>query len=806
MTTGSLDGIRVLDVSMSEAGSWCTRLLADFGADVVVAEPASGHPLRSLGPRDTNNASITAAYLLANKRSVALDGGNPGARERLLDLARASDVVVSSDSPSRLEAAGLTFKRIASPNLILAHITPFGFESELAEARGNDLSVAARSGWASINGLADREPLKPSGMQVSYCAGLAAFSAIVAAVLDREAHGGNGQEIDVSELDVMVAAFAPALLRGQYQGEVMRRHPEMDLTTGPVPVADGYFALTISRAHFWHDAMNLLGLTDLAEDSRWDAAWYRAAHKDEYVGRVQAAMATWARDRLFEELAARRVVAGPVLTMPELAANEQLRARRYWVRPEQAPDGPEYPGAPFRMSATPWLLRRPVPALGQHTADVLREFKSAATASAKPTTGNGGAGPFAGLRGIVLTQAWAGSFCTELLAFLGADIIQVEVRKRLDSWRGPLDAPIASALRDLPTASHPWNCNPLYNSVNLNKRCITLDLQTTEGLEVFRQLLPHADFVAENFSPRVLGNLGIGFEEMRAIKPDVILCSLSAYGHDGPWANIPGIGGTIEPTSGMSALLGYEGGAPINSGQMYPDAVAGFYGCAAIVAAIRHRNRTGEGQYIDLSMQEAALTFVGDAALEFTTTGRQRPRMGNRHRDFAPHGIYRCAGEEDWVAIACESETDWLALCHAAGRPDWAGDIRFSSMAARRQHEDELDAQISAWTSGLARDDVAAMLSAAGLIAAPVLNNREVAADEFLHRRRMVADVEHPEAGRWPQAVSPFRFSRTSAPEIRSAPVLGGDSREVLRELLGMSDITVEELVAKGVSGVGPPD
>jgi crotonobetainyl-CoA:carnitine CoA-transferase CaiB-like acyl-CoA transferase len=806
MRKGPLDGLRVLDISTSAAGAWCTRLLADFGADVVVAEPAIGHPLRSQGPRAEDGQSITAAYLLANKRSVALDVGNPGDRERLLDLARASDAVVSSDTPSRLEAAGLTFEKVASPSLILAHITPYGFEGELAEARGNDLAVAARSGWASINGLADREPLKPSGLQVSYCAGLAAFSAIVAAVYEREARGGSGQEIDVSELDVMVAAFAPALLRGQYQGEAMKRHPEMDLTNGPVPVADGYFALTISRAHFWHDAMNLLGLTDLAGDSRWDASWYRAAHKDEYVGRVQAAMAQWPRDRLFEELAARRVVAGPVLTMSELTKNDQLRARGFWMRPDEAHDGPEYPGAPFRMSATPWRLGRAAPAKGEHTAEVLKQLKSLPAPAAKPAVPSRGPGPLAGLRGIVLTQAWAGSFCTELLAFLGADIVQVEVRKRLDAWRGAVDAPLARALREGPTALHPWNCNYLYNSVNLNKRCVTLDLQTPECLDLFRRLLPQADFVAENFSPRVLGNLGIGYEQLKAIKPDIILCSLSAYGHDGPWANIPGIGGTIEPTSGMSALLGYEGGPPINSGQMYPDAVAGFYGCAGIVAALRHRNRTGEGQYIDLSMQEAALTFVGDAALEFTMTGRQRSRRGNRHPDFAPHGIYRCAGEEEWVAIACEGDGDWLRFCLAAARPDWASDGRFESMASRKQHEDELDSAINAWTVGLSRDEVVSLLASAGLVVAPVLDNREVAADEFLRRRGMVVEVEHPEAERWPQAVSPFWFSRTPAPALRPAPVLGGDSHEVLRELLGMTDEAFEELVARGVSGVGPPD
>jgi crotonobetainyl-CoA:carnitine CoA-transferase CaiB-like acyl-CoA transferase len=415
-------------------------------------------------------------------------------------------------------------------------------------------------------------------------------------------------------------------------------------------------------------------------------------------------------------------------------------------------------------------------------------------------------GPLAGTRGIVLTQAWAGSYCTELLGLMGADIIQVEVRKRLDSWRGSYDAPLAPALKDVPTARHSWNCNALYNSVNLNKRCITLDLQEPAGVDVFRRLLPFADFVAENFSPRVLGNLGIDYAAMKAIKPDVILCSLSAYGNGGPWANIPGIGGTIEPTSGMSALLGYADGPPLNSGQMYPDAVAGLCGVAAILTALHHRNRTGEGQYIDLSMQEANLAFIGDVALEYALTGRQRRRMGNRHPTFAPHGIYPCAGDDRWIAIACEDERQWAALCAVAGHDEWRTGSRFATSAARKQHEDALDALLAGWTGGSDRDDLAGRLASAGVVAAPILDALEVAADPNLRARGLVADVDHPEAGRWSQATSPLHFSRTPATDVRPAPCLGEHSFEVLAELLGMNREEYDQLVASGVSGSGPPD
>lgn len=413
-------------------------------------------------------------------------------------------------------------------------------------------------------------------------------------------------------------------------------------------------------------------------------------------------------------------------------------------------------------------------------------------------------GPLAGTRGIVLTQAWAGSYCTSLLGMLGADVIQVEVRKRPDSWRGDYAAPLAPALREIETAQHPWNCNPLYNSVNLGKRCITLDLADERAMAIFRRLLTVADFCVENFSPRVMGNFGLAYEQMREIKPDIILASLSAYGHDGPWANVPGIGGTIEPSSGMSALLGYEGGPPLNSGQMYPDAVAGLNACGAIITALRHRDRAGHGQFIDLSMQEACLAWVGDAFLEYGFTGKQRPRMGNRHHTFAPHGIYPAAGDDRWVALACETEAQWSAL-DALARGGWAADARFATMAGRKANEDALDEAIRAWTAPQDRDALAARLIAGGVIAAPVHDALEVAADPVLRERGVVTEIEHPETGRWPQVVLPMHFSRTAPEPPRHAPLQGQHTHEVLAELLEMSADEVDELVRAGVSGGGPP-
>ena len=413
-------------------------------------------------------------------------------------------------------------------------------------------------------------------------------------------------------------------------------------------------------------------------------------------------------------------------------------------------------------------------------------------------------GPLTGVRGIVLTQAWAGNWCTSLLGQMGADVIQVEVRKRIDIWRGSYDAPIPSQVRGKKPLQQPWNMGAGYNSICLNKRCITLDLGTDEGMTIFKRLVPFADFVAENFSPRVMGNFGIGYEQLKEIKPDIILASLSGYGHDGPWANVPAIGGTIEPTAGQSALLGYAGDQPLNSGQMFPDPIAAMYGVLGIAAALRHRDRTGEGQYVDLSMQEANASIIGDAAMEYVLTGRQRPRMGNRHTTFAPHGIFPAAGEGQWVALACETDAQWRALSDLAGR-DWAADARFTTLEDRKRHEDDLEAAISEWSRETSREELVAMLLRAGVIAAPVHDAFEVARDEQMLDRGFLRAVDHPQTGEWTQATLPVRFSATPAEHFRPAPCQGEHTAEVLEELLGLSSDEVDALVAAGISGEGPP-
>lgn len=371
----ALHGVRVLDVSTTVAGAWCTRLLAGLGADVVMLEPPAGHPTRALDPKDARGVSILSTYVLAGKRSLTLNLDTAEGQESARQIAARMDVVVSSARPSELAARRLRYPDLRAPALVMAHVTAHGMTGPLAETQGNDLTAAARSGWASINGYSTRSPLKPAAWGASLCTGIAAASAIAAALFHRDRHPGEGQEVDVAEIEVLAGMFAPPLLGTEYSGVPVRRRDPSDLLGGPVPVRDGHFALTLSRAHFWRDAMNLLGLTDLADDPRWGAMHYRQEHRDEYVTRVAEAMGQWDKAELFEELAIRRVVAGPVLTMAELAQNEHLRARGFWVSSDGGEDV-DVPGAPFRLSATPFDMGGHATSPGADSAAILAEVET----------------------------------------------------------------------------------------------------------------------------------------------------------------------------------------------------------------------------------------------------------------------------------------------------------------------------------------------------------------------------------------------------------------------------------------------
>jgi len=401
------------------------------------------------------------------------------------------------------------------------------------------------------------------------------------------------------------------------------------------------------------------------------------------------------------------------------------------------------------------------------------------------------------VRVLELSTAVAGPIAGCVLADMGAEVIKIEA----PSARTPAQSKVPPPVEGAP--DHPYNRTPHFNELHRGKRHASIDLSSEEGRALFLQLVPTADVVLENFSPRVLGNLGIDFDDLRAVKPDIILTSMPAFGKSGPYMLRGSYGPGIDAMSGMSHLTGYPDRGPGKPAQFYLDQNAGLTAALSTMAALRHRNRTGEGQYIELSMLEGELQLVAPALLDVTMNGRVPSRIGNRHAWHAPQGVYRCAGEDEWIAIGCATDDQWRALASAIGRDDLASDERFASEAGRHEREDELDAAIEAWT--VERDHLDAMheLQAAGVPAGAVLNVAEVHADpQFLHRETLTW-TDHPEVGRFAHTRTAWR-SRLGHHGVSGPAPVFGDGHGRVAELAGLDAAAMDRLLASGVMVTAP--
>ena len=390
-----------------------------------------------------------------------------------------------------------------------------------------------------------------------------------------------------------------------------------------------------------------------------------------------------------------------------------------------------------------------------------------------------GAYPLAGVRIIEAGQAWALPFATGMLAALGAEVIKVESAARPDARADGGGA---------------------FNEINRNKRGVSLDLRTRHGVEVYRQLVAISDIVAENFSPRVMGNLGLDYPNLRHVRPDLIMLSSTAFGGSGPWMHYTGYGPNLEGAVGLTHVTGYPDGPPLRSGIAFSDIVAAVNGAFAMITALDYRQRTGKGQWIDLSQYEVGIAHLGEAMMEYFMNGTSPGRIGNRHPWMAPHGVYPCRGDDAWIAIAVATQAQWEALVREMGSPAWAAAPEYATTFTRLKNHDSLDAHLSAWTRHFDKRELMERLQRAGVPAGAVLNAKEVMLDPHVRARRMFEAVDHPApVGRRPHLSSPWLLNGERSVRGRLAPSLGRDTEEVLHELLGLAMDRIEALWEEGV-------
>ena len=406
-----------------------------------------------------------------------------------------------------------------------------------------------------------------------------------------------------------------------------------------------------------------------------------------------------------------------------------------------------------------------------------------------------------GVRIIDFGTITAGANATQVLADLGADVIKVESASRPDTfraWQHAVRTDGPATLQD-----DPWNRAHTFNMVNRNKRGICLDLKHPRGRELVLELAKVSDGVAENYRHGVMDRLGVGYADLSAANPAMVMISIGSQGATGPEADYGSYGSTLDALSGLMSMTGYADSArPYWSSEEinYPDQVASVFSAGVLMAAMRWRNRMGRGCWVDLSQRELVTTLVGEQVLQCTASRGTPDPMGNARPGLAPNDCYRCAGEDAWVAVSVASEAEWLALCSTIGRPDLAGDPRFASEPDRQANQLALRQELEAWTSTRTKREAMDLLQQAGLRAGAVLTGADMLQDPHLRARGYYRQVAHPRAGTQTLRVAPYHLSETPPSIRKPAPCLGEDTESVLREILGTSDDELAELAAAHVT------
>lgn len=408
--------------------------------------------------------------------------------------------------------------------------------------------------------------------------------------------------------------------------------------------------------------------------------------------------------------------------------------------------------------------------------------------------------PLTGLRVIEMGQLIAVPWATKMLADMGAQVIRLESCQRLESYR-------TDALYQNSVEGEFWNRGANFYEHNRNKLGITLDLSGDQGLAILKDLISISDIFIENFTPRVVKNFGLEYEDLRRIKPDIIMVSSTGYGFTGPWANFGATGPATEGASGLAYMTGYRDGPPVMSEIPYTDYTSSEHTVFAIMAALMHRLRTGQGQFLDISQTQASAVTVPEALLDFSANGRTAPRMGNEDTAMAPHGCYQCQGEDRWIVIAVESDAQWRSLCGVLGKEEWLEDARFSDGLSRWKHRQDLDQLLGQVTIDWDSRRLMERLQPAGVASGAVLDGPGLLFDPHLKARGFYEVTDHDRSTGippLPYASRPWKLLGTPALEGKAAPVMGQHNRLVLMDLLGKTEAQMSDLESSEVIGYAP--
>ncbi|OBF77813.1 acyl-CoA hydratase [Mycobacterium sp. 852002-51613_SCH5001154] len=773
--TGSLSGLRVVEVGTDISAPYCTKLLVDLGADVYKVESPTGDPLRRWGP-----SGGLFEYLNAGKHGLTIDlEAHPDA---LAEFIAHADVVVEDLPAGSADRFNWGLDRDAlqrlNPNLVVVRISDYGQEGPRRNRQSTSLTLQAASGWVNIRQLG-RTPVQAGVRIPEYIAG--SYAALAALTALRVADAGLARviEVDVSAFESLLSTLAyPMLMAERLKSLGLPPNSKAGPMLGIVRGADGWIGINCLTGQHWLDVCAMVGLPEFGDHQI--AIMLGGPEREEFFAKAQPWLDSMTVADLVELSQAMRIPAAPVNDGASILDCPQYRERGFFIESESEGQRFLRPGAPFRLVRTPVEPPKPAPRLGDVAAAPSQDQRTAPPVSEVDDATM----PFAGLKVFDLSTFWSGAYLTCYLGAFGADVVKVESIQRPDGHRYS-----GSLLR----STDDWyEIGPMWQGTNLNKRDITLNLSTEAGRELALKLAAEADVVVENFSPRVVEQFGLDYASLAKVNPDVVMVRMPGLGLEGPWRDYVGWALNFEQISGMSAATGYPDGPPCNL-QGPADPIVGVHATVALLAALEHKRRTGEGQLIEVAQIEVGAAVTAEPVIEYSLTHQLRQREGNRHRCYA-QGVYPASGDDEWVAVSVRDDADWAAVVDAIGRPELNEDPRFASPEARLHNHDAFDEVLARWTARRTSDEAADCLRRGGVPAERILTADRMYDIDQLEVRGFYEELEHPLSGRhrfpgWPFRITPGPLRHHRAP----SPTLGQHNDEVLGAL-GLSDDELTKL------------
>jgi len=830
---GPLQNIRVLDLTEEIVGPYATKLLADYGADVVKIEKPAGDSARQLGPFKGGDRhpdkSGTFFYFNTNKRSVVLDLKTASGVDGFWHLVDWADIIVEGFEPGAMESLGLSWEAIKARrgDISLVSVSNFGANSPYRHYRGSELVLYGFAGEMHSTGRLEREPVKMYGTSALVQSGSVLSTAILGALFATQAKG-VGQHVDFSVADshlVGVDRRHATVIGHQYSGRKTLRppmeEPRVGILSGLYRCKDGWISIMGGGQRF-KNIREFFGYPAWLDDKRWDDPLIQMnpAAIQEFNSHLTPWLNAHTKREVWEAGRRARFICGPLFTVDEVYSDTNFQQRGLWQSAETPALGQfRFPGRPFVMNKTPWEYRRPAPQLGEHTDEVLQA--AGKREPLRPVRPSGSGQPLDGIRVLDLSGVWAGTFATLLLADLGAEVIKqenqfilqpntrilpfVHLTKEMTS-AGPS---WVTGLPDNDPGERPWNYHPMFVSLYRNKKSFTLDIRQPEGLEILGRLVAEADVVLENSAVGTMEKLGVSYEWLKGIKENIIYLRAPGFGLTGEYKDARAFGSNLEEVLGHQLLRGYRGSEPAENSTIFAaDYIAGSQIAFALMAAVWHRNQFGEGQFIEMSQAENATAMFAQAYMDFALNGELDEARGNRSIYAAdgevPCGAYPCKspgsaeeGLDRWITINVMSDADWLRLRGVMGEPTWAISDDFLSTAGRLAKEDYIDEQLGHWTRGFEDYDLFHRLQAAGVAAAPILEASRVLSDPHVMARALFQEQTlEDDIGTYQY---PAPIYQISGGGIRSAPVaMGQDNDYVYRELLGCDDEEIDRLTKAG--------